>query len=141
MQKQLSPQAFQLAEYARQVWRVTAPADTKIEDLLVPSFWGHIAQSLRSGDLIEVVSEDNSWFADLYVRWARRLEASVSLKNSGLLEARAVTDDQASEYMIKFRGARSKFTILKGKDVVKDGFETENQAQAYLTDYLKQLAA
>jgi hypothetical protein len=139
--KQLPANGLSAAEYIRREWRITVDPATTLDDMMNPGYWAHVAAQLRTGDEITAVAEDNSFYAKFFVRFARRLEASVSLIQHVELEAVAVTTELASEYSIKFRGQRSKFTILKGKEVLRDGFETENQAKAYLEDHLKALAA
>ncbi len=139
--KALPAHAMQSAEFVRRDWHCVVPADVTVEDLLRHDYWQHVATQFREHDMVTVVSEDKAWLAQLYVRWSRRLEASLSLISHTRLE-RAVLDEKAvEEYQVVFRGNRSKWTILRGKNVVKDGFESEGQAKAYLADYLKALAA
>lgn len=137
----LAPGALKSAEFVRQVWRIVVPAGTKVADMLKPAYWGHVAPQLRPGDLIESVTEDNSLFCEFLVRYSRRLEASVSLLREVQLVPPTITEQEVAEYQVVFRGARSKHTVLKGQSVIKDGFDTDGQAKAWLTDYLKGLAA
>jgi hypothetical protein len=139
--KQLASQSLASAEFVRREWRASVPPDTTVEEMIHPGFWGHVAAQLRTGDEITVVAEDNSFYYKFFVRFARRLEASVSLLQRVELEPAAVTDEITAQYEVKFRGQRSKWTILRGKDVLRDGFESEGQAKAYLDDHLKAMAA
>lgn len=143
--KQIAPNSLIAAEFARRVWRVTVPVGEAVEEMLQPGYWCHVAAQLRPGDIIEAVSEDTSLYAEFYVRSARRLEASVSLLRRVELETVTVSDELIAQYAIEFRGAKTKWAVVKGKGneqaIVKGGFESENQARAYLQDYLKALAA
>ena len=140
---QLPVSNLRSAEYCRNVWTAIVSSDTSIEQMLKPSFWGHVAQQFRVGDHVEVVSEDQSFYAEFYVRFARRLEASVSLlRKVDLREVRSTVDnDLTSSYSVKFRGSRAKFSVLQGDKIVRDNFETEELAQAWLNGHLKSLAA
>lgn len=139
--KQLSPSAIKAAEFARQVWRIIVPRGTTVEDMLKPTYWGHVAAQLRTGDKIEAVVEDNSGYFEFYVRFARRLEAAVSLISQSDLPAAEITEDLVKEYRVEFRGQRAKWSVIKGKEVVKQGIESEGEAQAWLDNHLKALAA
>lgn len=61
-----------LAEYARNIFVVTPEHGTPFEDILKPSYWLHVADTvsmrLRPYDRIEVRPEDGSYFAELIVR-------------------------------------------------------------------------
>lgn len=138
---QLTANDLKAAEYTRREWHAVVPASTTVEDLCTPAYWSHVAGQLRTGDEITVVSEDNSFYVKLFVRFAKRLEASVSLLQKVDLEPAVLTEDIIGEYEVKFRGQRSKWTIMRGKDVLRDGFESEGQARAYLADHLKAMAA
>jgi hypothetical protein len=139
--KQLKPNALAEAEFSRRGYRAIVPGDTSIEDMVVPSYWAHVASRLRPGDMIEVLAEDNSFYAEFIVRSARRLDATVSLLRRVELEPAKLDASITEGYEIKFRGSRSKWSILRGKDVLRDGFETEAQARVYLDDHLKAMAA
>ena len=139
--KQLPANGLEPAEYKRREWRVSVPYDTTVEEMLTPEYWGHVSTRMQSGDTIEAIAEDNSFYAKFLVRGARKLEASVSLIHFVTLEAPVVDQAFIDGYEVKFRGTRSKWSILRGKDVIKDGFDTENVAKAYLQDYVKQIAA
>lgn len=138
---QLSPTALVETEFCRKSYRVIAAPTVNVEDLTRPAFWGHVAMRLRAGDLIEVLAEDNSFYAEVLVRSARRLDATVSILRFVKLEKPELDASIIDGYEIKFRGARAKFTVLRGKDVLKDGFDTEEMAQAYLNAHLKAMAA
>jgi TusA-related sulfurtransferase len=136
----LNPNALIDAEFSRRVYCVNVLPSTTVEDLVNPNFWTHVAMKLRPGDMIEVLSDDKAFCAKLVVRSARRLDATVSLVYWKDLEIADVSQI-ASEYEIVFRGAKSRWSILKGSDVLKSCFDTRNQAEAYLADHLKAIAA
>ena len=139
--KQLLPGAIQPAEQVCNRWRVTITNDTSNQDVVKPVFWGHIAKMLRSGDVIEVLSDDQTRFMELLVLYSRRTEACVAVLREQNIKAAAKIDEIVSDYQIVFRGQRFKYGVMRGKDVVKDGFETEDLAKEHLSVHLKNLAA
>lgn len=139
--KQLLPGMIQQAEQVCNRWRITITNDTSSEDVVKPVFWGHIAKMLRSGDIVEVVSEDQTRFMELMVLWSRRTEACVAVLRDQVLKRAAKVEEIVGDYQIVFRGQRAKYGVMRGKDVVKDGFETEDLAKEFLSVHLKNLAA
>jgi TusA-related sulfurtransferase len=137
---QLNPNALMDAEFSRRIYCVSVPPSTTAEDLVNPNFWAHVAMKLRPGDWIEVLSDDKKFCAKLIVRSARRLDATVSLVRWKDLEIPDVSH-LAAEYEIVFRGAKNRWSILKGSDVLMSCFDTKNMAEAYLSDHLKAIAA
>lgn len=137
---ELNANALIEANFSRNIWRITTPIGTSPEELLKPTFWSHVALKLRPGDLIEAVAEDLAWFATLYVRSARRLDAAVSVIQFAKMDAPDVSS-VAAEYRVEFRGVKAKWSILRGKEILRDGFATEAEAKVHLESHLKALAA
>jgi hypothetical protein len=63
----LTPDRFKEAEYTRRVWAMTPAAGTEVKHLLAPAYWSHVAAKLNPTDRIEVITEDNAWFAEILV--------------------------------------------------------------------------
>ena len=98
---QVHPRNFSIAEHARGLYRVTAPAGTKIEQVLAPAYWAHVAKMLRVHDLVEVVGETGDFFLVLLVRDVQEMAATVSVLQRHDLEAVDTTanpDDFRYEY-------------------------------------------
>lgn len=119
------------------------------EDLLKPECWAHVAQLLRPGYRIEVLAEDGSYFAELLVVSAGRLWAKVAvLRKIDLTEAVGEAPAQGADTVmsIMWSGPHSKFRVIRqnasgGKDVMRDGFETREEASVWMAEHIKALAA
>lgn len=54
------------ADYVRTYHHVVVPVETTIDDILRPGFWAHHVGTLNTGDLIDILSEDDG--IDMQVR-------------------------------------------------------------------------
>lgn len=140
---------FKSAELTRLIYSAVPEAGMPFEDLLKPECWAHVAQLLRPGYRVEVLAEDGSYFAELLVVSAGRLWAKVAVLRKVDLSAvdsepANAANDAATSVM--WSGPHSKFRVMRqnaggGKDVLRDGFETREEATAWMADHLKALAA
>jgi hypothetical protein len=133
---------FSLAETVRQPYFVRPEEGTKPEALLEPQYWAHVAPKLRPLDEITAVPDGGAWYARYLVLYATTNEAKVHLLEKVAL-SEAAPADLASAYESKWRGPSAKFGVVNKdtKEVVKDGFETKDQADAFLAQHVKALAA
>src|SRR5689334_14206607 len=81
------PSEFKGVEYARTDYRFAPEKPMAIEDLTRPRTWAHVASKLRSGDVIEAVAPDLSWFVRLLVRHIEGPEVFVGVISESRFEA------------------------------------------------------
>jgi hypothetical protein len=123
------------------IFRVTPEMGTPPAALLDPHYWAHSSAKLRIGDIIEVLAEDGSYFAELLVRDVGNLFAKVAFKSPVMVFSdEAETAETPTGYEVKWRGPKAKFGVLHGKDVLKDGFVDKTEAHAWLDDLVKKAA-
>lgn len=138
---------FKPAEYCRTVYQATPEPGTTLEDLLKPGFWAHVAAKLRKGDRIEVVIEDGTYFAELYVKHANKIEAHVHLMREVQLAKSQTKDEELDlaklfpDHSIRF--AAGKWRILRKEDkaILKEELKSKAEAILWLQGYLKEIAA
>ena len=70
---------FKQADNLRNIWCVQAARTVTQEQFLDETYWAHVARMLRAGDRIEIMPEDNTYFAELMVLATGRLYAQVEL--------------------------------------------------------------
>lgn len=139
---QLATRNFELSinGIRHNIFRVTPEIGTPPAALLDPHYWAHVSAKLRFGDVIEVLAEDGSYFAELLVRDVGNLYAKVAFKNP----VTVFSTDEAMEapvgYAVKWRGPKARFGVIHGTDVLKDGFVDKAEAHAWLDDLLKKAA-
>lgn len=133
---QLSPRNFQAAEVLRNQWQITPEFGTPPEALLDPAYWAHVSAKLRPGDIIVALAEDKSYYSELLVLDAGKLFAKVcELRTVKITSAQMLNVHVPEGFEIKFRGPR-KWSVLRGKDVLKDGMEKQ-EAERWLTDHIQ----
>lgn len=122
------------------IFRVNPEIGTPPTALLDQHYWAHVSAKLRMGDVIEVLAEDGSYYAELLVRDAGNLYAKVAFRNPVTEFGKTEEQEVPAGYEIKWRGPHAKFGVIHGKDVLKDGFVDKGEAGAWLKDLLKKAA-
>lgn len=140
---QLATNRFELSinGIRHNIFRVTPEIGTPPSALLDPHYWAHVSAKLSVGNIIEVMAEDGSYFAELLVRDVGNLYAKVAFKNPPMIFSKMdeVIETPAG-YEVKWRGPKARFGVLHGKDMLKDGFVDKAEAHAWLDDLLKKAA-
>lgn len=140
--RKLHASRFGLAEHKRRIFSIVPEHGTEFEEVLKPSFWSHIAVNLRISDRIEVLAEDGSYFAELIVRDAGNLFASVGVLRK--IDLDPVNSGEGSDgHEVAWKGPHRKFAVIRKSDdaIVKDGFDAKPAALAWLAGNIKSLAA
>ena len=131
----LTADRIKLAEYARQVHRVTTPEGITYPEILASEFWAHVSGTFTKGDLIEVFAEDSSWYAQLLVLDCSRLHAKVA---SLVYQSLAVKAKRAEDtaFSVEFKGPNRKWSVIRKKDkeIVKENFESKDDANVWLDE-------
>jgi hypothetical protein len=130
--------AMQDASYARNWWRVVFDAErTPYESVLTDvAVWGPNEPKLRAGDLVEVLDEQSTVFALLYlvehvpgkfVRFAELIKAPLGGVAVGRIEARG-------QHYAQWRGPAKRWCIIGPTGtVVRDGILTKEEAERDVT--------
>jgi hypothetical protein len=134
----LTPDRFKAAEFVRVVYAVTPAVNTDLDHILKPEYWSHVAANLSPLSRIEVVAEDNSWFAELIVlssglNWAKvRLLRYIPLVD-GFPEEKKQEDD----FEILYAGVKARFRVIRKSDrtTVKEGFPSQQEALKWVREY------
>lgn len=140
--RKLHGSRFGLAEHKRRIWSIVPEHGTEFDEILKPSYWAHVAKQLRITDRIEVHAEDGCYFAELIVRDAGNLFASVGVLRKIDLDTVKSGNAEAG-YDVAWKGPHRKFAVIRLSDdaIVKDGFDAKPAALAWLAGNLKSLAA
>jgi len=153
----LLPTRIKLADYVRQHWRSTPDGGITLEQVMEPSFFGHIAKKIALLDIIEVIPQDNSYFAELLVTGKTEDRITVTLlrhvtlthqTKSQTKRVQAQTNKPESappaterfseeELEVKYRGAIAKHTVWvkDTRQVIREGFDTSDEAKDFLINY------
>ena len=136
------PTNLMLAEHANVRYYHTARRGVTVEMLERPEYWTHVAARLRPGHRIEVLAEDQSFWADALVLSASRLEAKVKvLFHVGLAadEVDEVIDDDGLE--LNWGGPSVRWRVVRKEDgeIMKDGFPDKGAANKWRRNRLQNM--
>ena len=131
------------AEHASRKWRATVPSGVTVEDVLRPTFWSHYTKNLKPGDDIDVVCEDATWRAILWVMFVGTTEVKTEVfihKEFGLL---AGVTSMSDDYDVVWKGPVLNYAIINkaNGEIVKDKLMPKSEAFNYLRKYLSTMKA
>jgi hypothetical protein len=130
---QISEQAVKLAEVGRNLWHAVAPYTHTLEDALDPSYMWHSHARIQPGDRIEIRHQLHQFLVELYVVEVDKdtqaiLTYPLAVHDFAKAELRVADLTGAT---VEEMGA-NKWCIQQGRRVLKSGFDTELEAQAWL---------
>ena len=144
---------FKDAEHVRCIFAMTPAINTEISHLMKPEYWSLVAAKLHPAARIEVLSEDNAWFAELIVmstgpNWAkvkllRYVQLDNTVKQSKVPEpthneeAPQTDPVVSSQFMVEYAGVKAKHRVVRKSDkaVLKDQFPTNAEAVKWMQEY------
>lgn len=150
MAKILAAQMKQ-SEFHRTCWSVTPDAGAKLEEVLAPHYWVHVNKMLRVRDHIEVMPNDQAWYAELIVRSVgpagpvlailNHVEFTNAKEAPKAKKAEKQEDDDGSPYVVKFGGA-DKWRVIRKIDneVMSKGHANREEAEKWMAQNLTELA-
>lgn len=134
--------ARRLKEWVQVVdpWFLEVPAGTTLEDVLLPSYWAHIARKLRAKALILVYAEDGTWEAELRVRDVGAQTAQVGVIRQNRWDT-AIAAQEFGDFIIEHTVADG-WRIRRKSDgsVPVKGFTTKDGVLAEIPGLLKRAA-
>ena len=139
---QLHPSRFSLAEHKRNVYFITPADGTTLADVLDPLYWSHVATRLRPTDRVEVHAEDGSWFAELYVREAAHMHASlVALRTVAFKQQ--IPPAPGTGHAVAWKGPHHRWAVVRLADgqLVKSECASREDATLWLAANARTLNA
>jgi hypothetical protein len=127
LKRPLRETQFKLASFVTNRWAVVLPIEVEYDRVFDPEFWANVASRIRPSDIIEVHSEAMDFYAELYVMRSKRLAVDVVELSKIKLERKAA-QEAVTDLYVKNMGPLRKFCIMRGKDVVADGYVNEGDA-------------
>lgn len=138
----IHPSRFHLDANQHNTWCIHPEHGVPFEAMLEPEFWAHIGDSrLKPGDTIVVYPADNSYRAELVVRASGRLFAHVAVWQ--YREFAPIALNQPLRFETRYLDAQQKWGVVRLSDrsVMQAGFDTQDQAVAWLGVHSRSLAA
>jgi hypothetical protein len=139
----LDPQRAHLAQHVRQYWVMDAEEGTKIDDVLDPGYWAHIAPRLSRLDRVTVHLETGEWMLDLLVVDKDRNWAKMHvLHHYDLTKASEAVASPEAAFEVKWGGPHYKFRVIRraDKEVLSSGHADAEAGRAWLRAYEQTVA-
>lgn len=137
-------QSWANAASVRNLRRMIQPEGDSYKDLFDPTYWALVAPQMVQYDVIEVLREDGSYYAQLLVvgtakTWTKVKELSYTDLTEGVEKVSQAED----EYIVKQKGPVKKFCIIRTKDqkIIREGIQTKAQAFLDLEEFERNMAA
>lgn len=123
------------ANVRRIEWDVIVPIETTFDDLLDPTFWGHVAGSTFNGPInyVNVHWEDKTKLAHLYVT-----DYSSTFAKMEVLEkwtfGKTLKMPRPEIYQVDWAGPESKHRVIRKADsqLIRDGFKSKEEAAEFI---------
>ena len=129
-------------EQANTQWAVVLPAGTPFNTVLDEKYWSNVAAQFKMFDRIVVNADDGAFTGTLHVRAAGRGWARMAVLDYHELGA-AVPVKESDTHTVAYRGAYAGWCVVRRADseVIKDKFQTAEDARAWMAGHLRALAA
>ncbi len=129
------PTTIEESTYARTIWQVKPEATVKVNDLLDPDYWAHVAKQMRAGDRIEAIPDDRHYYAEFFVlaastNWAKL----ILLRETTLIKdhEKSVTDG----FSIGFAGPH-KWRVTRGTEILSKDHDDKDSAAKWLAEHME----
>lgn len=120
---------FNLAEYSRNIWRVTALHGQSFEQFKDPEAWAHVAANFKRHDEVELIAEDGSFFAKGVVLKVTKTSASVHFYTHVDFEEKITTTDENAKFTAEWGGG-AKWRVIRKSDgeVIESQISSKEEA-------------
>jgi len=138
----LHPHRFKLAEYTHNIWMITPEAGVPVEAIIAdPAYLSHVAKMLKPNDLVRIIPDDSSYFAEAIVRSVSNTHARLALLRR--IDIEPLEDGIVGDHAVRFMGLHKKHTVIRlsDKKEVQPGFDTKEDALAWLAANIRSIAA
>lgn len=142
--RKMGSNKLRLAEYRRSVYMLIPDLGVTIEDIKKPDYWSNVAASLRPGDHVEFLADDNSFFVEVLIIDAGQRWAKVHvLQNHQIVPVEHVDTGIEALFDVKWGGNAAKFKVIRlsDRETLKEGLSTKLEAYAWIKDHEKAMAA
>lgn len=132
------PNRVQMAEHGRNAWLATTPNADHPEDFLEPAYWGHVSKNFKPYDLVEVRTDDATFWGQYVVLASDRTWAKLHPIHEVRLPSMKV-DDVDPRFRIEHKGPHLKYCVIRASDnsAVREGEQERGGALRWLEGYLR----
>lgn len=138
----LPPTQLQNSAHYRTHYAAVVAATDTLEEVCKPEYWIHVARQLRRMDVIDVLPEDESYYAELLVLSTGTGYAKVMVLREVKL-AEAEEENADAQTIVKWNGPHARWAVIRKSDkaVLQDRIQDKVQAQTFAAQYERKIAA
>lgn len=143
MTKPLPPSRLCETSFSVRRWRVEAEAGTTKQELESAAFWALVARMMEPGNIVEVLADDMSFYAEGVVIDASEQWAKVKINQFYRYNAEEAAPLQIDhEFDVCFRGAR-RWSVKRKSDsfILSENHTTRESAALWMAEHVSRVAA
>lgn len=133
----LAPNRLQAGEHFRTRYTAVVDAEANLKTILEPEYWVHVARKLRVMDTIDILCDNETWFAELIVTSVGTGFAKVQLLREVKFKNVDGPEVLSSNFTVKWSGPKLKWAVIRNSDKerVKEGFAAKGDANRWAVDH------
>lgn len=150
VKRRLMDKSFGVASFHYNRWSADLDETQTLDDALLPDFWVGQAEKIMGqdktnpkgvGDIIEIRKRDTGQFMEVIIRALEKGYVKVEPLRS--YEPKAVAEPESSPLTTKWNPGRKYHEVIRKTDkiVMRSGFQTKDEAVAWIADHVKAMAA
>lgn len=132
---------FQAADFLIGRYAAKVPAGTTLQEVLHPLYFENHFDRMRAGMEIAVLSDDFSLDVRLRVLTLTKTSAKFRVLDIYAGEQAEAPHVEDNEVKVTWGGPNHKHRVMHGKEIVKFGFATSEEAEEFKTEYLAKINA
>lgn len=129
------------AGYTLRRFDVTLPEGTLFEDLLRPAFWANVAKKFERCAMVDAVTDDGSFYAQMLVTNAGSGFAEVVTINHVDLQP-STEEELSADFAVAWKGPHLKYAVIRqsDKEMLKSGFVKRVDAETWAREHKQVIA-
>ena len=126
--------AFQTSDHYSTRWGAVLSPHHEYSDCFTPGFWSIISHRVDRDSIIEVRTEDQRFFAELYVIDSNRQGLSVVELTHFDLQGEDVALADDADYEVKWKGPQWRYCVIRKSDdvMVQKHMKTKAEGHAWV---------
>jgi hypothetical protein len=138
----LPPTQLQNSAHYRTHYAAVVGADDSLAIVTTPEYWIHVARQLRRMDVIDILPEDESYYAELLVLSTGTGYAKVMVLRH--VELAEVEEENAeAQTIVKWNGPHSRWVVIRKSDnfLLQEKLADKPAALAFAAQYERKINA
>lgn len=141
--RKLASKFCEVEQFRFTTWSLVLAEGVTLDDMLQEVGWAHILtkHKISAGDVVRVRDEENTLYAELFVRG--KTETSIKLGLIRKVEFNVPSVSADLPFDVRWNVGKRAYDVARKADrqVVAGGFKVKEEANAWITEHMKLMAA